>query len=101
MANRILGRNGSGLMTTTKAELLKLLDRYDYTQLLAFCYNYGDHSRTVAIEGIRTAEEVTMRETAYSPSGFAVAPDREPEEDCGDVYWPEGQEEPPTVVVLS
>lgn len=101
MANRILGRHGRGLMTTTKAELLALLDRFDDDQLVAFSYDYGDHCHTEAIVGITRATEEQMTETAYSPSGFAVAPELADDEDCGDLFWPEGEDDAPSVVVLS
>src|SRR4051812_1100374 len=101
MSRRIMGRHANGLLTVTKAELIKLLGSFDDDQLVAFSYNYGDHSQTEAIQGIRTATEQQMTETAYSPSGFGVAPERAEEEDCANVYWPEGQDEPPTVVVLT
>lgn len=102
MAERIYGRHNSGLKTVTKAELLELLAQYDDEQLIAFSYDYGDHSHTEAIDGITRADEKQLTETAYSPSGFAVASDEDEEQE--DVFMQDiggGEEQPLTVVVLS
>ena len=101
MAPRIFGRHNAGLKTTTKRELLKLLDCYSDDQLIALAYNYGDYSRTVAVDGIEGAELVNLTETSYSPSGFAVASAEAVERDDVFVVGDGEASEPLSVVVLS
>lgn len=98
MPQRILGRHGNGLRTVTKAELIRLLETFDDNQLVAFCFNYGDHSRTVAIDGITQADRREMDETDYSPSGFSVF---EPDGDRDEGEARDDDGEPYTVVILS
>lgn len=97
MPQRILGRHGS-LRTVTKAELIRLLETFDDNQLVAFSYNYGDHSSTQAIDGITQADRCEMDETAYSPSGFSVF---EPDEDRDEGEARDDAGDPYTVVILS
>lgn len=101
MAKRIFGRYGAGLKTVTKAELLDLLDVFKPDDLIVFSFNYGDHSRTEAIDGITRATVRELDETAYSPSGFSVF---EPDAQDGDRDEGEARDDngdPIRVVVLS
>lgn len=95
---RILGRNGRGIARTTKADLIKMLERYDDDAIIVLGYTGADHWRTPCVAGISKTHETELVQTAYSVSGFAEAGEEDEDafvdEDCLD-------EEPLTVVVLS
>lgn len=97
-ATRLLGRHNAGLRTITVRELRGLLFDLDQDQKVAFTYDYGDHCHTPAVDGITKAEVKCLTETAYSPSGFAVA--SEADEENADVVRDDNGD-PVTVVVLS
>ena len=98
-ATRLLGRHNAGLRTITVRELRQMLFDLDQDQKVAFTYDYGDHSHTPAVDGITKAEVKCLTETAYSPSGFAVA--SEEDEENSDVVRDDNNGDPVYVVVLS
>lgn len=71
-------------------ELMALLDRQDPEAPVVFAFNYGDHSRTMAVDDIRRVEVRDLTKTGYSPSGLCLV-------ETGD-YVPEPEAE--DVVVL-
>jgi hypothetical protein len=62
--------------TITVGELMQLLSDYDPETQVIFATNYGDRARTQQAHAIRgEAEEVTLHESGYSDSGFAIDED--------------------------
>ena len=72
------------LRTITVAELIELLQDQDPDARVIFSANYGDYHRTEQALPLRgECEEVSISETAYSNSGFAIADPDEDDEDEG------------------
>ena len=81
------------LKTITVAELMDLLADQDPDARVVFSTNYGDYHRTSQALPLRgDVEEVQVKETGYSNSGFAVVEveDDDYDED-GDRKAPEGE----------
>lgn len=80
--------------TITKSALIEALeDIVDDDALIAFASDYGDHCHTQQLHRIKgNIEEVPVKESAYSDSGFAVADD--------DEWEPENETEKQTVFLL-
>ncbi len=67
--------------TITVRELIDALELEDENALVIFSADYGDYSHTqqaLFIEG--TTEEVTIHESAYSRTGFAIDENDEAED---------------------
>jgi len=80
--------------TITKAALLEALEDLDDNDSIAVASDYGDRCHTQQLHRLKgNIEEVKVRESAYSDSGFAVA-----DEDGGEL---DDNEEPLTVYLLS
>jgi len=68
--------------STTVGELREMLEGLDEDKLITFASDYGDYSRTQQVHVIRgDVEELPIRESAYSVSGWALGYDDEDEED--------------------
>lgn len=64
------------LRTITVGELMQQLTDYDPSQPVIFAADYGDRSHTEQALPIKgRLEEVTVRESGYSDSGFAINDD--------------------------
>jgi hypothetical protein len=69
--------------TITKAELLQALADLNDNDHIAVASDYGDRCHTQQLHRLRgNIEEVSVKESAYSDSGFAVAD--EDDEHFGD-----------------
>ena len=73
-----------GLRTITVRELLDLLEGESPDMRIIVTADYGDHSHTAQALPLKGEfETVTVSESAYSSSGFAIAePDDDDEEDA-------------------
>lgn len=68
----------------TVKELKALLEDWDDEARVVFGSNYGDRSGTVQAHRLRgRIEEVTLRESAYSDSGYAINEDGSDEDEIG------------------
>lgn len=75
------------MKTITVRQLRDLLDGEDDDALVLFTADYGDRGHTeqaLPLDG--EIEEVTIRETAYSNSGFRIHEDAEDAEDGAPKY---------------
>lgn len=62
-----------GMETITVSELIKVLADADPNAKVVFTSNYGDRNRTQQAHGIHGDLRVrTLKESAYSESGYAV-----------------------------
>lgn len=70
------------LNTITVAELIERLRCEDQDALVIFSTDYGDRCHTQQALPLRgEMEEVSIKRSGYSESGFAVVADRDGEED--------------------
>jgi hypothetical protein len=70
------------LKTITVGELKDLLDGYDEDTPVIFSADYGDYHHTPQALPLKgEAEDVTVTETGYSNSGFAVVTEEDEEID--------------------
>lgn len=68
----------SAFRTITKEELIEALEDLPDGAQVAFSSDYGDHCHTQQAHELRgNVEQVTLRESAYSDSGWAVKDDEE------------------------
>jgi len=59
--------------TKTKEELIEALSELPDGALVVFASDYGDHCHTQQVHALRgDVEEQTIRETAYSDSGWGI-----------------------------
>lgn len=66
------------LRTITVAELTELLQDQEPTAKVVFAADYGDHCHTMQALPLRgDIEEVTVAESGYSTSGFAIVDEDE------------------------
>ena len=77
------------LNTVTAAKLIEILQELGPETKVAFSSDYGDHCHTQQIHRLRgEVEQVSIYETAYSDSGFAVAgEEREQREETGEKIY--------------
>lgn len=78
------------LRTLTVRELIDLLEQEDEQALVIVTADYGDRSHTAQALPIRgQLETVTVRESGYSASGFAIEDEDDPtasNDEDGDTY---------------
>lgn len=75
------------MKTITVGELMQLLSDYDPERKVIFAANYGDRGRTQQAIPIRgELEEMPLRESGYSDSGYALAESDEDWNDGDDTY---------------
>ena len=66
-------RTRRALLSITVADLIAALQDEDPEALVVFSSDYGDITHTEQVHAIKgEVEEVTLEETAYSGSGWAV-----------------------------
>lgn len=59
--------------SVTVAELIEVLQEQDQEALVTFASDYGDHCHTEQVHALEgDIQEVGLRESAYSDSGWAV-----------------------------
>lgn len=76
-------------MTITKAQLLDALADLPEGARLAFSSDYGDYTHTEQLHRLKgDVEEVQVRESGYSDSGYAVRRERDGEDgEDAETVW--------------
>ena len=79
------------MRTITVGELRELLEDRDADELVIFSTGYGDYHNTPQALPLKgELEEVTIVESGYSNSGFAIASERDEDDVDDDVETEQG-----------